>query len=76
MTPEKLAAHLRLEPNRMLTEYSLYVIDEAHLVGDAERGWVLESALGFLHGATLTTNHRIVMLSAALGTPASATGSV
>ena len=51
--PEKLAAHLRLEPNRMLSEYSLYVIDEAHLVGDAERGWVLESALGFLHGATL-----------------------
>ena len=67
MTPEKLAAHLRLEPNRMLSEYSLYVIDEAHLVGDAERGWVLESALGFLHGATLTTNHRIVVLSAALG---------
>jgi Lhr-like helicase len=67
MTPEKLAAHLRLEPNRMLSEYSLYVIDEAHLVGDAERGWVLESALGFLHGATYATNHRIVVLSAALG---------
>jgi hypothetical protein len=67
MTPEKLAAHLRLEPNRMLSEYSLYVIDEAHLVGDAERGWVLESALGFLHGVTFTTNHRIVVLSAALG---------
>ena len=67
MTPEKLAAHLRLEPNRMLSEYTLYVIDEAHLVGDAERGWVLESALGFLHGATFTTNHRIVVLSAALG---------
>ena len=67
MTPEKLAAHLRLEPKRVLTEYSLYVIDEAHLVGDAERGWVLESALGFLHGATLTTKHRIVVLSAALG---------
>ena len=30
MTPEKLAAHLRLEPNRMLGEYSLLVIDEAH----------------------------------------------
>jgi hypothetical protein len=67
MTPEKLAAHLRLEPDRMLSEYSLYVIDEAHLVGDAERGWVLESALGFLHGATYNTNHRIVVLSAALG---------
>ena len=67
MTPEKLAAHLRLEPERMLGEYSLFVIDEAHLVGDAERGWVLESALGFLHGATLHHDHRIVLLSAALG---------
>jgi DEAD/DEAH box helicase len=67
MTPEKLAAHLRLEPGRMLEEYSLYVIDEAHLVGDVERGWVLESALGFLHGVTQHTNHRIVVLSAALG---------
>jgi DEAD/DEAH box helicase len=67
MTPEKLAAHLRLEPERMLENYSLYVIDEAHLVGDAERGWVLESALGFLHGATARSHHRIVLLSAALG---------
>ena len=67
MTPEKLAAHLRLEPERMLEDYSLFVIDEAHLVGDAERGWVLESALGFLHGATEHAHHRIVLLSAALG---------
>ena len=67
MTPEKLAAHLRLEPARILEEYSLFVIDEAHLVGDADRGWVLESALGFLHGATAGLHHRIVLLSAALG---------
>ena len=67
MTPEKLAAHLRLEPARILEEYSLFVIDEAHLVGDAERGWVLESALGFLHGATARSHHRIILLSAALG---------
>lgn len=67
MTPEKLAAHLRLEPERLLQEYSLFVIDEAHLVGDAERGWVLESALGLLHGATMRTHHRIILLSAALG---------
>jgi hypothetical protein len=67
MTPEKLAAHMRLEPERMLQDYSLFVIDEAHLVGDADRGWVLESALGFLHGATMRSHHRIVLLSAALG---------
>lgn len=67
MTPEKLAAHLRTEPERVLRDYSLFVIDEAHLVGDADRGWVLESALGFLHAATLHQDHRIVLLSAALG---------
>ena len=35
MTPEKLAAHLRTKPERILRDYSLFVIDEAHLVGDA-----------------------------------------
>jgi DEAD/DEAH box helicase len=67
MTPEKFAAHLRNEPERMLQDFSLFLIDEAHLVGDAERGWVLESALGFLHEATLNSPHRIILLSAALG---------
>jgi hypothetical protein len=67
MTPEKFAAHLRNEPERMLLDFSLFLIDEAHLLGDADRGWVLESALGFLHAATLASRHRIVLLSAALG---------
>lgn len=67
MTPEKLATHLRNEPDRLIQDFSLFVIDEAHLVGDSDRGWVLESALGFLHRATLETSHRIVLLSAALG---------
>jgi hypothetical protein len=67
MTPEKLSAHLRTEPAALLARYSLFVVDEAHLVGDAERGWVLESALSFLNEATTDTDHRIVVLSAALG---------
>lgn len=67
MTPEKLAAHLRNEPERVLADFSLFLIDEAHLVGDSDRGWVLESALGLLHAATLRTHHRVILLSAALG---------
>lgn len=67
MTPEKLAAHLRNEPERVLTDFSLFLIDEAHLVGDTDRGWVIESALGLLHAATLRTHHRVILLSAALG---------
>jgi hypothetical protein len=67
MTPEKFAAHLRTEPERMLRDFSLFVIDEAHLVGDASRGWMFESALSFLHASTLGSHHRIALLSAALG---------
>lgn len=67
MTPEKFAAHMRNEPSRMLDEFSLFLIDEAHLVGDRERGWTLESAVSFLHAATRDTQHRIILLSAALG---------
>lgn len=67
MTPEKLAALLRNDPTSVLAEFSLFVIDEAHLVGDRERGWVLESALSFLHQQTIDTPHRIILLSAALG---------
>lgn len=67
MTPEKLAAHLRNEPERVLSDFSLFLIDEAHLVGDSDRGWVIESALGLLHAATVGTHHRVILLSAALG---------
>jgi hypothetical protein len=74
MTPEKLAAHLRNEPERMLNDFSLFLIDEAHLLGDTERGWVIESALGFIHAATLTSHHRIILLSAALGNRAHVSG--
>lgn len=67
MTPEKLSARLRVDPDQLLEEYSLFVIDEAHLVGDRERGWTLESAVSFLHNQTRTTSHRLVLLSAAMG---------
>jgi len=67
LTPEQLSRALRADMGRVLDSYSLFVIDEAHFVGSQERGWVLESALSVLHGATVSTHHRIVLLSAALG---------
>ncbi|MCY4559278.1 MAG: DEAD/DEAH box helicase [Chloroflexi bacterium] len=67
MTPEKLNACLHWDSARFLDEYTLFVIDEAHLVGDDGRGWTLESALSFLHYKTQSSRHRIVLLSAAIG---------
>lgn len=67
MTPERFAFALRIAPENVLNRYGLFIIDEAHLVGDAGRGWGLEGALSLLHALTKNTAHRIVLLSAAVG---------
>jgi superfamily II DNA/RNA helicase len=67
MTPEKLATMLRSDPAELLAKFSMFVIDEAHLVADGQRGWRLEETLSFLHHLTRDTDHRILVLSAALG---------
>ena len=66
MTPERLAGRLRSDPAGLLEEFGMFVIDEAHLVADTERGWRLEETLSLLHHVTKTTHHRILLLSAAL----------
>lgn len=67
MTPERLAGLLRSDPAALLHEYSMFVIDEAHLVGAPARGWRLEETLSLIHHLTVDTDHRILVLSAALG---------
>ena len=67
MTPERLAGRLRSDPVGLLEEFGMFVIDEAHLVADTERGWRLEETLSLLHHVTKATHHRILALSAALG---------
>ena len=70
MTPESLAGRLRSDPAGLLEEFGMFVIDEAHLVADTERGWRLEETLSLLNHVTKETNHRILVLSAALGSQA------
>ena len=70
MTPEKLAARMRRDPAGLLSEFGMFVIDEAHLIADPERGWRLEETLSLLHHLTRATQHRILVLSAALGSQA------
>lgn len=67
MTPERLAGLLRSDPAALLHEYKMFVIDEAHLVATAARGWRLEETLSLIHHLTVDTDHRILVLSAALG---------
>lgn len=70
MTPEKLAARLRSDPSGLLQEFGMFIIDEAHLVADLERGWRLEETLSLLNHLTEDTHHRLIVLSAALGSQA------
>ena len=40
-----------------------------HLVAAPARGWRLEETLSLIHHLTVGTDHRILVLSAALGKP-------
>lgn len=67
MTPERLAARLRATEAELLSEFGLFVLDEAHLVADETRGWTFETTISRLHELTADTNHRMIVVSAALG---------
>ena len=73
MTPEKLASRLRRDPIALLNEFGMFVIDEAHLVANESRGWLMEETLSLLHHLTRDSRHRILVLSAALGNQAHVT---
>ncbi len=67
MTPERFSGLLRFAPDDLLGRFSLFVIDEAHLLAERERGWGLEEALTLVHHLTRETQHRLVLVSAAMG---------
>lgn len=63
MTPERLAHMLRRDPEGVLSRFSMFVVDEAHLVAQPKRGFLLESLLGLLS----TTDARLILLSGVMG---------
>ena len=63
MTPERLAHMLRRDPAAVLDRFSMFVIDETHLVAQADRGFLLESVLGTL----ATSDARLILLSGVMG---------
>lgn len=67
MTPERLAARLRADEQALLDAFGLFVFDEAHILTDPTRGWAFETTISRLHCLTESTDHRLVLVSAALG---------
>ncbi|MFC1930684.1 DEAD/DEAH box helicase [Chloroflexota bacterium] len=70
MTPERLLYLIRVNSSNVLDQFGMFVFDEAHTVGDLGRGWTLEQCLSFLHYATYSQHHRIILMSAAIGNQA------
>ncbi len=64
-TPERLMNVLRRDPETILSRYSLFVIDEAQLLAQPGRGFLLEGLLALLTMSTAAP--RIVLLSGVLG---------
>lgn len=63
MTPERLSHLLRYDPTSVLERYSMFVIDEAHLLAQPGRGLLVETVLA----AVTTTDARVVLLSGVMG---------
>lgn len=68
MTPERLMSALRQSPQDVLSRFSLFIIDEVHLISQpGGRGLLLEGLLSLLD----TSGARLMLLSGVMGNAAS-----
>jgi len=67
MTPERLSHLIRHDPVGVLSRFGLFIFDEAQHLQERGRGFTLESLISFLHHRTRDSDHRLVLISAALG---------
>ena len=68
MTPERLMNALRQSPQEVLSRFSLFIIDEAHLIAQSGgRGLLLEGLLSLLDAS----GARLMLLSGVIGNAAS-----
>ncbi|MFI7632302.1 DEAD/DEAH box helicase [Microbispora rosea] len=70
MTPERLQHLLRHDADEVLDRFRMFIFDEAQLIKEASRGFTLEATIAYLHHRTRETQHRIILLSAAMGNAA------
>lgn len=68
MTPERLMNALRQDPQGVLSRFSLFIIDEVHLIAESGgRGLLLEGLLSLLDAS----GARLILLSGVMGNAAS-----
>jgi hypothetical protein len=67
MTPERLARLLRHDADAVLDRFGMFIFDEAQLLKEPGRGFVLESVIALLDYLTHDTSHQMVLISAAMG---------
>ncbi|WP_131770588.1 DEAD/DEAH box helicase [Candidatus Protofrankia californiensis] len=67
MTPERLSNLLRHDADAVLQRYGMFVFDEAQLVKERGRGFTLESTITLLDYLSRETDHKIILISAAMG---------
>jgi hypothetical protein len=67
MTPERLGHLLRHNPSDVIDRFGMFIIDEAQLLKEARRGFLLESVISLLQVLTEGQHHKIVLISAAMG---------
>ncbi|WP_286689389.1 MULTISPECIES: DEAD/DEAH box helicase [unclassified Aeromicrobium] len=68
MTPERLMNALRQNPQEILSRFSLFIIDEVHLIAETGgRGLLLEGLLSLLDASSA----RLILLSGVMGNAAS-----
>jgi superfamily II DNA/RNA helicase len=67
MTPERLANLLRHDAHGVLRRFGMFIFDEAQHLKESGRGFILESTIAMLDYLTRDTEHRLVLISAAMG---------
>lgn len=67
MTPERLAHLVRHDAMGVLERFGMFIFDEAQLIKESGRGFILESTIAILDHLTKDSDHRIVLISAAMG---------
>lgn len=67
MTPERLGHLLRHDADSVMDRFGMFIFDEAQLIKETGRGFLLESVIALLDYLTTDTDHQIALISAAMG---------
>ncbi|WP_232327492.1 DEAD/DEAH box helicase [Herbidospora yilanensis] len=71
MTPERLFHLLRHNPNEVMDRFGLFIFDESQLLKESKRGFTLEAVIALLSDLSRDSEHRIILISAAMGNASS-----